>query len=122
MRKLQKTNIAILQGQNLLLHWMLLQLPPHTPKAVFSIENHVVDGWICRGNNQANRASRVSVAVVVVLSKRACGNTQSGRCWLFVILVFNERIPLCLWLLRLRYNIHSLTVWGRAKVTTHFSI
>lgn len=51
MRKLQKPNIAILQGQNLLLHWMLLQLPPptHTPKAVFSIENHVVDGWICGG-------------------------------------------------------------------------
>lgn len=97
---------------------------PHTPHPEGCVLHREPCCWWLdlRGNNQGNRASRVSVAVVVVLSKRACGNTQSGRCWLFVTLVFNERTPLCLWLLRLRYNIHSLTVCGRAKVTRHFSI
>lgn len=49
-KKLQNPNIAILWGQNLLLHWILQLHPtPHNPKAVFSVENHVVDGWSCRG-------------------------------------------------------------------------
>lgn len=50
MRELQKPSIAILQGQNLLLHW-ILQLHPTlpNPKAVFSVENNDVDGWSCRG-------------------------------------------------------------------------
>lgn len=86
--KLEKPNSVNLQRQNLLLHGILQLYPaPPNPKAVFSVENHVVDVWSCRG---INRALMVSVAAAVVLSERACGKTQSCG-WLFVTLVLMRK-------------------------------
>lgn len=62
---------------------------PENPWAVFSVETRV-GGWICGGNNQGNQASMMS-DVVVVLSNRAGGNTQTWRWCLFVTLVFHSR-------------------------------